>query len=159
MHLWVLFVLHGFPVKRVPRAVLRSAFCFGYHMGALSYMAIMVKNKVCTATKERFKMYIDRTKEIVFILMILILTWSLGSVCKALGTASFIISIYKQHHSHRGCPCSYFHYKSNDLTCDRIFVGHFRYTYTFFDYNVTDVRITSLRFYRSSSFGRTLGDY
>ena len=87
-----LLIPHGFPVKRVPGAVLRSALCFGYFMGAISCMAIMVKNKVCTA-KESFKMYMDGTKEVVFILMILVLAWSLGSVCKALGTASFIVSI------------------------------------------------------------------
>lgn len=87
-----LLVPVGFPFKKVPGAVLRSALCFGYFVGAMACMLMMVKAKVCTLS-ESFKMYIDGTKEVVFILMILIFAWSLGSVCKALGTAQYIVSL------------------------------------------------------------------
>lgn len=87
-----MLIPHGFPVKRVPGAILRSSLCFGYFMGALSCMFLMVKNKVKTAS-ESFKMYMDGTKEVIFILMILVLAWSLGAVCKSLGTAKFIVSL------------------------------------------------------------------
>lgn len=87
-----LLIPHGFPFKKVPGAVLRTALCFGYFVGALSCMVLMVKHKVCTAA-ESFKMYMDGAKEVVFILMILVLAWSLGAVCKALGTAGFIVGL------------------------------------------------------------------
>jgi Na+/H+ antiporter NhaC len=68
------------------------ALCFGYFMGAITCIGLMVKHKVKTGS-EAFKMYMDGAKEIVFILMILVLAWSLGSVCKALGTANYIVML------------------------------------------------------------------
>ncbi|MDO4560883.1 MAG: Na+/H+ antiporter NhaC family protein [bacterium] len=87
-----LLIPHGFPVKPVPGAILRSALCTGYFLGAMSCILIMVKNKVCTLS-ESFTMYMKGTKEVTFILMILVLAWVLGSVCKALGTAKFIVGM------------------------------------------------------------------
>lgn len=87
-----LLIPHGFPVKAVPGSVLRTALCSGYFLGALTCIFMMIKNKIKTGA-ETFKMYMEGTKEIVFILMILVLAWSLGSVCKALGTANFIVNI------------------------------------------------------------------
>jgi Na+/H+ antiporter NhaC len=87
-----LLIPEGFPLKKVPGAVLRSALCFGYFLGAMSCMLLMVKAKVCTLG-ESFKMYMEGTKEVVFILMILVFAWSLGAVCKALGTAAFIVEL------------------------------------------------------------------
>lgn len=87
-----LLIPHGFPFKPAPGPVLRSALCFGYFMGAVTCMFLMVRHKVKTGA-EAFKMYMDGTKEIVFILMILVLSWALGSVCKALGTANYIVAL------------------------------------------------------------------
>lgn len=87
-----LLIPHGFPFKKVPGSVLRTALCSGYFLGAMACIVLMVKNKVKTGA-EAFKMYMDGTKEIVFILMILVLAWSLGSVCKALGTANYIVNL------------------------------------------------------------------
>ena len=55
-------------------------------------MLLMVKNKVATF-KESFGMYMNGAKSVTFILMILVLAWVLGSVCKALGTANFIVEL------------------------------------------------------------------
>jgi len=87
-----LLIPHGFPFKAPPGSVLRMALCFGYFMGAITCIGLMVKHKVKTGS-EAFKMYMDGAKEIVFILMILVLAWSLGSVCKALGTANYIVML------------------------------------------------------------------
>jgi Na+/H+ antiporter NhaC len=87
-----LLIPHGFPFKPAPGPVLRSALCFGYFMGAVTCIGLMLYYKVKTGA-EAFKMYMDGAKEIVFILMILVLSWSLGSVCKALGTANYIVGI------------------------------------------------------------------
>ncbi|MCF7935419.1 MAG: sodium:proton exchanger [Synergistales bacterium] len=87
-----LLIPEGFPFKKVSGSTLRMALCIGYFLGALACMFLMVRYKVHTA-QEAFTMYMNGTKEIVFILMILVLAWSLGSVCKSLGTASYIVSI------------------------------------------------------------------
>jgi Na+/H+ antiporter NhaC len=90
-----LLIPHGFPVKRIPGAVLRTALCTGYFLGAMSCLFLMVQHKIKTAG-QAFSMYMEGAKEIVFILMILVLAWSLGSVCKALGTANYIVGLSKE---------------------------------------------------------------
>ena len=87
-----LLVPHGFPIKPVPGAVLRTALCTGYFLGAMSCILLMVRYKVKTIG-QAFALYTDGTKEVVFILLILVLAWSLGSVCKALGTADYIVAL------------------------------------------------------------------
>lgn len=87
-----LFIYHGFPFKRLPGGILRATLCFSYFMAAISCMLLTIKNKVKTPS-ECFKMYMDGAKEVVLILMILVLAWSLGSVCKALGTANYIVGL------------------------------------------------------------------
>ena len=87
-----LLIPQGFPLQPVKGAVLRSALCTGYLLGAFVCMLLMVKNKVATF-KESFGMYMNGAKSVTFILMILVLAWVLGSVCKALGTANFIVEL------------------------------------------------------------------
>lgn len=87
-----LLIPRGFPFEQVPGAVLRTALCTGYFLGAMSCLFLMVRHKVKTAG-QAFSLYMDGAREVVFILMILVLAWSLGSVCKALGTADYIVSL------------------------------------------------------------------
>ncbi len=89
-----LLIPHGFPTKPVPGAVLRTALCTGYFLGAVTCIILMVKNKVFTKG-EAFKMYMEGCKDVVFILMILVLAWALGAVCKKVGTAAYIVSLAK----------------------------------------------------------------
>ena len=92
--LFGLLIPFGFPMKKVPGAMLRTALCTGYFLGALSCIALMVAYKVKTL-KDGYKMYMKGAGEMMFILMILVLAWSLGSVCKTLGTAGYIVSLAK----------------------------------------------------------------
>lgn len=87
-----LLISNGFPVKIVSGSVLRMSLCAGYFLGAVSCIFLMIKYKVKNFS-EAFDMYFKGTKEIVFILMILVLAWSLGSICKTLGTANYIIAL------------------------------------------------------------------
>lgn len=87
-----LLIPHGFPVVPVPGAVLRTALCTGYFLGAMACLFLMVRHKVTTIGKG-LALYTDGAKDVVFILLILVLAWSLGSVCKALGTANYIVGL------------------------------------------------------------------
>ncbi len=80
----------GFPLKPAPGALLRTALCVGYFIASLACIALMVHAKVKT-TSEAYDMYMRGVKEIVFILLILVLAWSIGSVCKKVGTAQYIV--------------------------------------------------------------------
>ncbi|MDP2320140.1 MAG: Na+/H+ antiporter NhaC family protein [Acidobacteriota bacterium] len=87
-----LLIPHGFPVTPVPGVVLNTALCTGYFLGAMSCLFLMVRYKVKTIA-QGLALYTDGAKEVVFILLILVLAWSLGSVCKALGTADYIVGL------------------------------------------------------------------
>lgn len=92
--IFALLIPQGFPLKPVKGAILRSALCTGYLLGAFVCMLLMAKNKVASF-KEGFGMYMSGAKSVTFILMILVLAWVLGSVCKSLGTANFIVGLAK----------------------------------------------------------------
>jgi Na+/H+ antiporter NhaC len=87
-----LLIPRGFPFAQVPGAVLRTALCTGYFLGGMSCLFLMVRHKVKTPG-QAFTLYMDGARDVVFILMILVLAWSLGSVCKALGTADYIVGL------------------------------------------------------------------
>jgi len=87
-----LLIPYGFPMKPIPGAVLRTALCAGYFLGAMSCLLLMVRHKVKTMG-QAFSLYVEGAKEVVFILMILVLAWSLGAVCKDLGTADYIVGL------------------------------------------------------------------
>ena len=89
-----LLVPYGFPFKKINGSMLRTALCTGYFLGALACMAMMVGMKIKTAG-EAYGMYMQGAREMMFILMILVLAWSLGSVCKAVGTAGYIVNLAK----------------------------------------------------------------
>lgn len=84
----------GFPGKPAPGSMLRTALCAGYFLAAISCIILMVVTKVKTPG-ESYDMYMRGVKEIVFILLILVLAWSLGSVCKKVGTAAYIVGLAK----------------------------------------------------------------
>lgn len=84
----------GFPMKPAPGAMLRTALCTGYFLGAMSCIAMIVYWKVKTPN-ESYNLYMRGVKEIVFILLILVLSWSLGAVCKTVGTAAYIVGMAK----------------------------------------------------------------
>lgn len=87
-----LLIPQGFPFRQVPGAVLRTALCTGYFLGGMSCLFLMVRHRVKTPS-QAFSLYMDGAREVVFILMILVLAWSLGSVCRALGTADYIVGL------------------------------------------------------------------
>jgi Na+/H+ antiporter NhaC len=87
-----LLVPYGFPFTKINGSMLRTALCTGYFLGAMACIAMMIVYKIKTAG-EAYAMYVQGAKEMMFILLILVLAWSLGSVCKAVGTAGYIVEL------------------------------------------------------------------
>ena len=87
-----LFIYHGFPLKRIPGGTLRAILCFSYLAAAFTCIMITIKNKVKTPG-ECFKMYLEGTKQVMLIIMILVLAWSLGAVCQTLGTGNYLVGL------------------------------------------------------------------
>ena len=84
----------GFPAKPAPGALLRTALCTGYFLGAMACIVMMAYWKIKTPG-ESYGLYMRGVKEIAFILMILVLSWTLGAVCKEVGTANYIVGMAK----------------------------------------------------------------
>lgn len=84
----------GFPMKPAPGTMLRTALCIGYFLAAMTCIGLMLYSRVKTLG-ESYEMYMRGVKEIVFILLILVLAWSIGSVCKKVGTAAYIVMLAK----------------------------------------------------------------
>ena len=82
----------GFPYKPVSGVMLRTALCTGYFLASLACVFLMVRQKVATP-EEAYNFYIKGVQEVVFILLTLVLAWSLGSVCKSVGTAEYIVNL------------------------------------------------------------------
>lgn len=89
--LFGLLIYHGFPFKNVKGDVLRASLGCGYFLGSLSAVILMIRKKIYGAGK-CFDIFIGGAKDMMFIIIMLLLAWSLGAICKALGTASFIVS-------------------------------------------------------------------
>ncbi len=80
----------GFPLVPVKGKVLWSTLSAGYFLAAMSCMYLMVHHRQRSA-EEALKIFVDGCKNMAHILMILLLAWSLGAVCKMLGTDKFIV--------------------------------------------------------------------
>ena len=90
--LFGLLIWHGFPFKNIPGSVLRASLSCGYFLGSLCAIALMIRQKICNAEK-CFNIFIEGTKDMMFIIIMLLLAWSLGSICKSLGTAIYIVEL------------------------------------------------------------------
>lgn len=90
--LFALLIPAGFPFKKVPGSLFRTALSTGYLFAAVSLIAMMVMYKV----KEfgaTFDIYVKGMQKMMSVSVILVLAWSLGAVIKNLGTANYIVEI------------------------------------------------------------------
>lgn len=90
--LFGLLFLHGFPFKNIPGNILRSSLSCGYFLGSISCILLMMKKKMYSG-EQCFNIFLEGQKDMVFIIVMLLLSWSLGAICKELGTAMFIVKL------------------------------------------------------------------
>lgn len=90
----LLFILipKGFPFKSIPGGTFRVALSTSYLFAALTIIFLMLYYKL-KSFNEIFDIYISGMQKMIYIALILVLAWSLGSVIKNLGTSSYIIKI------------------------------------------------------------------
>ncbi len=82
----------GFPFTQVSGSMIRMALSVGYFLGAMACLLMMVKSRIKTLG-EASKIYGSGMKDMFYILVVLVLAWSLSSVCKNMGTASYIVNL------------------------------------------------------------------
>jgi len=92
--LFGMLIPQGFPldIANVPSNAFRSSLSTGYIFAATSLILLMAKFGI-KSLASGFALYLKGMSNMVSILVILILAWSLGAVGKDLGTADYIVSL------------------------------------------------------------------
>lgn len=92
LSLAIILPLHGFPHKPVSGTDMRATVAYGFIMADILLCIMMPLFKIATFT-ECIKILTDGMCSMMYICIILLLAWSLGSICKNLGTAKYIMQI------------------------------------------------------------------
>jgi Na+/H+ antiporter NhaC len=87
----VMLVSFGFP-RPIPGVQLRASMGTAYLLAAATCMALVIGNKAMTFTRS-FDTYIGGMQRMMYMLVVLVLAWSVGSVCSDVGTSAYLISV------------------------------------------------------------------
>lgn len=88
---FAILIANGFPHKRTLGINIRTGLTTGYFSAGMICFGLMVYYKIRNF-KETFDMYISGMKGNLFLVLTLLLAWSLSAICKELGTANYIVS-------------------------------------------------------------------
>ncbi|WDV47264.1 Na+/H+ antiporter NhaC family protein [Clostridiaceae bacterium M8S5] len=71
-------------------AMMYASFC-----GTIVAFILVLSQRILNF-KETIEAWVDGAKSLVIAIMVLVLAWGIGGVCKELGTAKFLVEIFKQ---------------------------------------------------------------
>ncbi|MFI0471932.1 Na+/H+ antiporter NhaC family protein [Halomonas sp. HMF6819] len=92
--LFGLLIAAGFPFETVPGSQFRVALSTAYLFASVVLIAMMLLFKVKRLVAI-FDTYLGGMQKMVNVVLILVLAWSLGSLLKEMGTASYIVELTK----------------------------------------------------------------
>lgn len=92
--IFVILPFHGFPYKPVAGSKIRAAIAYGFICGTV-LLCVMLPRYRIMSFKQCIKTLTDGMSGMMYMCVILLLAWSLGSLCKTLGTAPYLISVTK----------------------------------------------------------------
>lgn len=92
--IFTILAIHGFPHKAVPGSKIRAAIAYGFIAGDL-LLCVMLPRIGVMPLKKCIKTLTDGMSGMMYLCVVLLLAWSLGSLCKNVGTAAYIIRITK----------------------------------------------------------------
>jgi Na+/H+ antiporter NhaC len=84
------FIANGFPKVSLPGIIIRQGIALGFILGALVCAIICVTQKIMTL-KECEESVFSGMKNMMSLIVLMIFSWALGSVCTTMGTAYYII--------------------------------------------------------------------
>lgn len=94
----IIFMLEwtgGFPkvgfLEAFSKASTMPSLIMGFFLGSVTAGYMAVRSRVFTAS-QALDVWLDGARGMVLANLILILAWSIGSICKAVGTAKFVVS-------------------------------------------------------------------
>ena len=83
---------HGFPHEPIDGTVTRTAIMWGFLLATVLLVILCIKNKVMNF-KECMSTMQKGWEGMMYMLVVLTLAWALGSGCKAVGTAAYMVQI------------------------------------------------------------------
>ncbi|MEQ2456993.1 Na+/H+ antiporter NhaC family protein [Flavonifractor hominis] len=86
----IMFLSWGFPFQNIPGSKIRIALTSGYLLASIVCMIMIVAQKLMSF-KETFDVFIGGMQKMTSVLVVVVLAWGVGSVCKDLGTSQFIV--------------------------------------------------------------------
>ena len=90
--MFTIFFLNGFPQKSIDGIVIRQGIALGFILGGIAAGFINCKLRIFTPKQVENKVF-DGMKDMMFLIVMMILSWSLGSVCSQMGTAYYILEV------------------------------------------------------------------
>lgn len=88
--IFTILPLHGFPYKAVSGSKIRAAIAYGFISGSILLCLMLPYFKVMSF-KKCIKTLSEGMSGMMYMCVVLLLAWSLGSICKTVGTASYLI--------------------------------------------------------------------
>jgi len=90
--MFTIFILNGFPKQSLSGIVIRQGIALGFIVGGIIAAVMAYQNKIMTL-KQLEDAVFDGMKGMVYLMVLMIFAWSLGSLTKQLGTANYIVEL------------------------------------------------------------------
>ncbi|MCD6434788.1 MAG: sodium:proton exchanger [Clostridiales bacterium] len=87
-----IFIMNGFPFEKMSGTTIRQGIAMGFITGGLICVLLSVKLGLMTFKKAEEEVF-DGMRGMLYLVVLLTFAWSLGSVCKSLGTAYYIVDL------------------------------------------------------------------
>lgn len=90
--MFTVFFLNGFPKTSIGGVVIRQGIALGFILGGIAAGIINCKLGIFTPKQVENKVF-EGMKDMMYLIVMMILSWSLGSVCSQMGTAYYILEV------------------------------------------------------------------
>jgi Na+/H+ antiporter NhaC len=90
--MFTVFFLNGFPKESLSGTVIRQGISLGFIIGGIIAVVLSVRSKIFNL-KDAETTAFNGMKDMVYLMVLMIFAWSLGSACKQLGTAYYIMDV------------------------------------------------------------------
>lgn len=90
--IFVILPMHGFPYKPVAGSKIRAAIAYGFISGTVLLCVILPYYKVMSF-KKCIKTISEGMSGMMYMCVVLLLAWTLGAICKTIGTAPYLMDL------------------------------------------------------------------
>ncbi len=92
--MFFIFIRQGFPFQPLRGPIIRVGIGYGFSAAAFVCIALSIKDKIMTFEKA-LETILEGMSGMVYMMVVMVFAWSLGSLCGKLGTAKYIVDVTK----------------------------------------------------------------